>query len=377
MGGGTEFSFQLTTDIQKQKGCEPILLTCTLSLCGVDAPDPSHLSSSGVTLSTEAESGRNTHDSARRDGLTTIADPAVLEGYCANFAAHGHLDQIQIIVIPDQKTPSTVFVRCAELRKKGLDVLCPLIEQQERSLRCLGFPPELVPYNSDNRRNVGYLMAAESGADFLISIDDDNYCPTHEDYFAEHSVVCGGSQRCDVVESNNGWYNLCELLELEPASAPTRADFRILPGTRRRTLETQSQTAAVRINAGMWLRDPDLDGITWLAAPVLSRAFKGKSIVLGERTWSPVNSQNTALHRDVIPAYYFCPWAVRQPEYRLTATEIFSRLLQPGMRAPFGAQHSRGHSGRATLPKRTSLFARCHAGTAGHLGSGRSAAVAR
>ena len=81
----------------------------------------------------------------------------------------------------------------------------------------LGFPPDLVPYNSDNRRNVGYFMAAESGADFLISIDDDNYCPANEDYFAEHSIVCGEPRRHDVVDSNNGWYNFCDLLELEPA----------------------------------------------------------------------------------------------------------------------------------------------------------------
>src|SRR5260370_27703096 len=107
--------------------------------------------------------------------LTRIADPVVIEGYCANFEAHGHLDQVQVIVIPDKKTPPEVFPRCTALRKRGLGVLCPTIEEQERVLSRLGFPQYLVPYNSDNRRNVGYLMAAESGADFLISIDDETY----------------------------------------------------------------------------------------------------------------------------------------------------------------------------------------------------------
>jgi len=64
--------------------------------------------------------------------LTPIANPVVLEGYRENFAAHSHLEQVQVIVIPDRKTPSTVFLRCAELRKKGLDVLCPSLEEQER-----------------------------------------------------------------------------------------------------------------------------------------------------------------------------------------------------------------------------------------------------
>jgi len=239
--------------------------------------------------------------------LTTIADPVVLEGYYANFVAHGHLDQIQVIVIPDQKTPPSAMLRCAELRKRGMDVVCPPLEQQERTLRCLGFPPDLVPYNSDNRRNVGFLMAAESGADFLISIDDDNYCPSSEDYFAEHSVVCGDEQRCSVMDSNSGWYNLCDLLELEPAGRSYPRGFPYAARHQQPDVQSRSQSATVRINAGLWLRDPDLDGVTWLAAPVRARSFKGNSVVLGDRTWSPVNSQNTALHRDVIPAYYFLP----------------------------------------------------------------------
>jgi hypothetical protein len=239
--------------------------------------------------------------------LTTIADPVVLEGYCANFTAHGHLEQVQVIVIPDKATPPTVFLRCAELRNQGLDVLCPPLDEQERILRRLGFPPDLVPYNSDNRRNVGYLLAAESGADFLISIDDDNYCPANEDYFAEHSVVSCEPRQYDVAESKSGWYNLCDLLELEPAYRVYPRGFPYAARHQEPDTKIQLMKATVRINAGMWLREPDLDGITWLAAPVRARAFKGKSIVLGDRTWSPVNTQNTALHRDVIPAYYFLP----------------------------------------------------------------------
>lgn len=277
--------------------------------------------------------------------LTTIADPVVLEGYCANFTAHGHLEQVQVIVIPDKKTPPTVFMRCAELRKRGLDVLCPPLEQQERTLRCLGFPPDLVPHNSDNRRNVGYLMAAESGADFLISIDDDNYCPPQGDYFAEHSIVCREPQRCDVVESNSGWYNLCNLLELQPNYVIYPRGFPYYARHQEPDIKSQSRKATVRINAGMWLRDPDLDGITWLAAPVRARAFKGKSVVLGDRTWSPVNTQNTALHCDVIPGYYFLPMSNSTNGMQIDRYgDIFSGYFSQAC-----ARHL-GHSIRAGTP---------------------------
>ena len=239
--------------------------------------------------------------------LTTIADPVLLEGYCDNFTTYGHLDQVQTIVIPDKKTPAAIFERCAGLQKRGLDVLCPPLDEQERILRRIGFPPELVPYNSDNRRNVGYLMAAESGADFLISIDDDNYCPEHEDFFTEHACVCADPASCEVVDATNGWFNLCELLELEPASLIYPRGFPYFARHRESGVQFQRRKAEVRINAGLWLRDPDLDAITWLAAPVRAVSFLGKSVALGDRTWSPVNTQNTALHRDAIPAYYFLP----------------------------------------------------------------------
>ncbi len=277
--------------------------------------------------------------------LTTIADPVVLEGYCANFTAHGHLDQIQVIVIPDRKTPSTIFQRCAELRKKGLDVLCPPLEEQERILLRLGFPPDLVPYNSDNRRNVGYLMAAESGADFLMSIDDDNYCPTEEDYFAEHSIVCGESRQYGVVNSSNGWYNLCDLLDLQPALRVYPRGFPYAARHQGPNIEIKSREAIVRINAGMWLLEPDLDGITWLAAPVRARAFRGRSIVLGDSTWAPVNTQNTALHRDVIPSYYFIPMGNSQKGLQIDRYgDIFSGYFSQAC-----ARHL-GHRIRAGTP---------------------------
>jgi hypothetical protein len=277
--------------------------------------------------------------------LTTIADPVVLEDYFANFAAYGRLEQVQVIVIPDKKTPASAYLRCDELRKKGLDIFCPAPDEQERVLHRLGIPADFVPYNSDNRRNVGYILAAESDADFLISIDDDNFCVPDEDYFAEHSVVCQEPQIHDVAESGNGWYNVCDLLELEPATRTYPRGFPYHVRRQSPEVKIQSREALVRINAGMWLRDPDLDGITWLAAPVQARAFKKQSVVLGDRAWSPINSQNTALHRDVIPSYYFIPM-----NYSLNGLQIdrYGDIFS-GYFSEACARHL-GHSIRAGTP---------------------------
>jgi hypothetical protein len=62
------------------------------------------------------------------------------------------------------------------------------------------------------------------------------------------------------------------------------------------------------VNAGFWLGEPDIDAVTRLATPVESVGFpRAQNFALVPHTWSPFNSQNTALHRDVIPAYFLSP----------------------------------------------------------------------
>lgn len=60
---------------------------------------------------------------------------------------------MEVVIIPDRKTPAATFERARRLTGQGLKTLGPSLEEQERYLRRIGFPPELIPYNSDIRRN--------------------------------------------------------------------------------------------------------------------------------------------------------------------------------------------------------------------------------
>jgi hypothetical protein len=237
--------------------------------------------------------------------LTTINDPVLLDDYLANFTRFGHLDNIEIILAPDRKTPEAAYARCSELSRRGLPCRCPTLDDQEGFLKKIGAPAGWIPYNSDNRRNIGYLMAYAAGSDFLISIDDDNYCRPEEDFFAEHAVVCQGPSVQTVADSANGFLDICSLLEMEkPGPVYARGfPYRLRHLDEHRQL--QDRQVDVQINAGLWLLDPDIDGVTWLVAKPKVKAFKGTSLVLGPKTWSPVNTQNTSLIGSAIPAYYF------------------------------------------------------------------------
>src|SRR5690348_11742546 len=91
--------------------------------------------------------------------FTTIFDPVLLDTYYENFKSFGHLDDVTVIVIPDRKTPHHAYVRCQEMNAKGLRTECPTLDEQETFLASIGLRPDIIPYDSDNRRNVGYLMA--------------------------------------------------------------------------------------------------------------------------------------------------------------------------------------------------------------------------
>ena len=52
--------------------------------------------------------------------VTTIFEPTVLEQYYANFKKYGHLEQVEVILIADRKTPASAKQLCEKLSKCGL-----------------------------------------------------------------------------------------------------------------------------------------------------------------------------------------------------------------------------------------------------------------
>lgn len=234
---------------------------------------------------------------------TTINDGRFLDGYAQALVAEGLRDDVAIIVIPDLKTPRQLYEKCSEVRSQGIDIVCPTVEEQDAFLAKLGSVRRIVPYNSDNRRNVGYLMALDRGCDILISADDDNFPRTGEAYFKDHAVV---NQRVSMkaVHSADGWFNVCRLLKIEPGNAyPRGFPYQYRHGNAE-VIEKEEE-GVVHINVGLWLGHPDVDAVTCLYGPLHASVYKGKSFLLGQNTWSPINSQNTAVAAEAVVSYYF------------------------------------------------------------------------
>jgi SAM-dependent methyltransferase len=240
---------------------------------------------------------------------TTIHKPVLLRDYCENARQYNHQD-VFFIVIGDKKTPEGVDIFCKELQEEyGYRVEYLGVEDQLGFLDRWQKLKDHLPYNSIQRRNIGILKAYLDGAEVIITIDDDNFLMAGDDFIGRHSVA-GKERSLTSLSSSSGWFNVCEMLEEEQSFPFYHRGFpwgkrSLTPITR-----TQEQTGKVVVNAGLWIDAPDIDANTWLNLPIKVTGMSNQypdGVALGAGTWSPFNSQNTALAREVIPAYFLSP----------------------------------------------------------------------
>ena len=250
--------------------------------------------------------------------FTTIYEPAVLLDYQKNIARYGHLDSTVFWVVGDRKTPPECRTLCEEADRAGLETHYLDIEEQDRWGKRFPEFYKRIPYNNETRRNIGYLFALETGCERLISIDDDNY-PTEDDFIGGHERT-GVSFNQNVLTSTNNFYNICDHLTFN-------TDQRIFPRgypfeLRHDKAETDSKpkgnSGRIGATAGLWLQDPDVDATTWINQAPRSIAFTGPDVsLLDKNTWSPINTQNTSVVRELIPAFLCIPMGSPVPGGRI------------------------------------------------------------
>jgi hypothetical protein len=188
-----------------------------------------------------------------------------------------------------------------------------------------GFPEldNYLPYNSVQRRNVGMLYAYEIDCGTIITVDDDNYLL--EPNLLEAHLRVGSVAQLKSYSSSSGWLNPCQFLTVTPDFAPYHRGFPISKRFVKTSLAETPVTGRVAVNVGMWLGDPDVDAWVRMTVPLEATNWTLKeSFALGTKTWAPFNSQQTALARELIPAYFLNPNAGRYDD--IWASYILERI---------------------------------------------------
>lgn len=254
---------------------------------------------------------------------TTINVPEFLDGYCRDSAEFGRKNLV-FVVVADKKTPTEAQAYCERLeRLYGFPIEYFNLERQREYL--LDFPEldDYLPYNSVQRRNVGMLYAYETGCDTVIAVDDDNYL--HTPNLLEAHLRVGGTASLNAFSSSTGWLNPCQFLIVTPTFSPYHRGFPISKRFVEAELSEKPATGRVVVNVGMWLGDPDVDAWVRMTAPLEATHWTlTESFALGPGTYAPFNSQQTAVARDLLPAYFLNPNAGRYDD--IWASYILERI---------------------------------------------------
>jgi len=159
------------------------------------------------------------------------------------------------------------------------------------------------PTGTYSRKNIGYLIAIRENAKYILETDDDNI--PQKGFFDIREKV-----RCVPTIDNYGWFNVYKIFSdrvIWPRGFPLnslRKDVPLIDAIQ--TIEIQSP-----IQQGLADNIPDTDAIYRLLYNEPVFFFNNINIALGNNTWTPFNSQNTAWWEEAFPLLYLpvhCPF---------------------------------------------------------------------
>jgi hypothetical protein len=208
---------------------------------------------------------------------------------------------------------------------------CWSIRRQEES--CLRTALEL-PFNNYSRKNVGYLLAMQGGAEVIVETDDDNR--PLDAFWKERIMMRLSASQAEyedlVISGQHGWVNALQEFAAPPADlhefynprtgqiAAVSKDniwprgFPLEFVNDGCTLSGIKTEAICPIQQGIIEKDPDVDAIQRLTSPVKNWIFDDTLWLILKDQWCPFNSQNTTWFREAFPLMYlpsYCKGAYR------------------------------------------------------------------
>jgi hypothetical protein len=189
----------------------------------------------------------------------------------------------RLIIVGDKKTPKY---------SKGNFEFLDIDKQKTLPFKFV----ETCPYNSYQRKNLGYLYAIKEGAEIIVETDDDNY------------PLSGWTRNIEFIPKNSK-------LVLEPKIFNAYAEFtkeKIWPRgfplecileNKEKKFE-QIKNPSIGIWQGLVNNEPDVDAIYRLTINKNIEFLNNESIVLSKGVFCPFNSQNTIWKKEFFPYMY-------------------------------------------------------------------------
>lgn len=225
---------------------------------------------------------------------------------------------VGIFVATDTKTPTEAYRVIEEVG----GVVC-----NANDFKC----SEAIGWNTLSRRNVAFLEALRRGADIIYSWDNDNLAVS-TDHFDQIETIFSRLHDGIKVTGTDEWFDPGTLL---------------IPATRHRGFPHNKPVskhafpvigAEVGVVAGLIIGDSDMDASTRIEkAPDISQVhiFGSTGVVVDPKVWTVWNSQNSAVARELMPAWFMAPGCQRHDD--IFAALVVQRVMRErGYHVHFG-----------------------------------------
>jgi len=221
-------------------------------------------------------------------------------------------EDVRFFVAGDRKTPKEAYEMVLSMDENS--TVC--LPESGHKWKC----SEAIGWNTLARRNIAFLEALKWGADAIYSWDNDNI-PTSPYHF----VPFDGPWLYDGIKvtGTNGWFDPGALL-IPPTRHRGFPHGKPISKTARAVIN-----ARVGVSAGLVIGDPDIDAVTRMEhrPDIGSVHILGSTgVVADSHTWTVFNSQNTAVIRELIPAWFMMPGVGRHDD--IYASLIVQRVAR-------------------------------------------------
>jgi len=216
--------------------------------------------------------------------VTTTINP--VQEATARYAA---MRDWTLIVVGDKKTP----------HKEYEDLNCIYLhpDYQQSEYRLVS---DSIGWGSIQRRNIGFLEAYKLGAEVVATVDDDNI--PYVDWGKD--LLVGKTVECDLWEPEA---DVFDPLSVTKSNSVWHRGYPIELVPERHRVQYKGKTLRkVLVQADLWDGDPDIDAMARLSQKPCVKFDEITGPYCSNKI-SPFNSQNTFLHRDVLPFYAVLP----------------------------------------------------------------------
>lgn len=192
--------------------------------------------------------------------------------------------EYKLIVVGDLKTPEDWH--CSNVDYISVDQQKEIGEQLY----------DVLPFNHYSRKMFGYLSAIKNGAEIIVDTDDDNIPKANWEF----PPFDGSFQN---VPGDKGFVNIYQLFTDQPIW-PRGLPLRLIRTKFNLDNDLTQQAVKVGIWQGLADEDPDVDAIYRLTSDEVCIFKNREPVVLGTGSYSPFNTQNTIIRKELFPLLY-------------------------------------------------------------------------